>query len=236
MTRPVAARVPVISRGAERLRVQELAPMTCRFAAPLLLGAFVVACSGGSDPVASESNPAPGGSATATEEGTPGDPQKDPPSTDPNKDPGKDPVVPTDPKNPAPPAAAGDPCVPVSTSGIVPRVGGIAARIEAHQKTPPTPANGSVNVSKASNGKPSYISYDAQGTGSDYTESFSYDSGGRLTYFSHNADGSGNDYTESYSYDSAGLVTYFSHNHDGTGGDWTESFSYDSGGRLTYFS
>jgi len=61
-------------------------------------------------------------------------------------------------------AAKGDPCVPVSVSGSVPRVGALAARVLSHEATPPTPANGSVNVSRNTQGKPTYISYDASGS------------------------------------------------------------------------
>ena len=139
----------------------------------------------------------------------------------------------------APPAVAGagDPCVPVSVSAVIPRVGTISALAAAHMVTPPTPANGSVNVSKTSAGKPSRITYDAAGSSLDYTDDFSYTSGGLLARFTHDAAGSSDDYTEDFSYTSAGLISRFTHDAAGSVNDLTEDFSYTSAGlcsRWTY--
>jgi hypothetical protein len=133
------------------------------------------------------------------------------------------------------PAASGDACVPVSVSSVEHRVDNIASLIAGHQAVPPTPANGTVNVSRNTAGAVTYVSYDAPGSADDYTDSLSYDSAGHVTYWNHNGSGT-TDVTESFSYDSKGHVTYFNRNADGTASDLTESFSYDSSGHLTYFN
>ena len=132
-------------------------------------------------------------------------------------------------------AGLGDPCVPVSVSAIRVRTGAIGSLIAAHQMVPPTPANGTVNVSKNTQGKPSHISYDAEGYVNDYTDDFTYNSAGAVTYFKHDADGYVNDYTQDFTYNSAGLVTYFKHDADGYLKDYTDAFTYNSAGLITYF-
>jgi len=138
----------------------------------------------------------------------------------------------------APPAVAGagDPCVPVSVSAVIPRVGTISALAAAHMVTPPTPANGSVNVSKTSSGKPSRITYDAAGSSLDYTDDFSYTAGGLLSHFTHDAAGSSDDYTEDFSYTSAGLISHFVHDAAGSSLDYTEDFSHTSAGLISHFT
>jgi hypothetical protein len=135
-----------------------------------------------------------------------------------------------------PPAGAGDPCVPVSVSAITPRVGAISAIAAAHMITPPTPANGSVDVTKTSSGKPSRITYDAAGSADDYTDDFSYTSDGLLSRFTHDAAGSTNDYTEDYSYTSSGRISRFTYDASGSTADYTDDFSYTSAGLLSRFT
>jgi len=135
-----------------------------------------------------------------------------------------------------PAAGAGDPCVPVSTSTIKPRVGAINAIEAGHMLIPATPANGSVNVSKTSAGRPSRITYDAAGTADDYSDDFSYNSAGRLSRFTHDAAGSNNDYSEDYSYTSAGLISHFTYDAAGSLLDYSDDFSYSSNGFLSHYT
>jgi hypothetical protein len=146
------------------------------------------------------------------------------------------PGMPTMPTTPAAASGNGDPCVPVSSSSIVPRVGAIEAQVASHQSVPSTPSNGSVNASRDSDNRVTYISYDAVGSASDYTDRMSYDSNGKMTYWNHDASGSTADVTERFSYDSDGHVTYWNHDADGSTADVTERFSYDSDGHLTYWN
>ena len=157
-------------------------------------------------------------------------------TTAPTVDGGPHPVGPSDPDaSTMTPAGLGDPCVPVSVSALRVRTGAVTSLIVAHQVTPPTPANGTVNVSKNTQGKPSHITYDADGYLNDYTDDFTYNAAGALTYFKHDADGYVKDYTEDFTYNSAGLITHFKYDGDGYVKDYTDDFTYNSAGLITYF-
>src|SRR5207237_720239 len=106
----------------------------------------------------------------------------------------------------------GDPCVPVSTSSIVPRTGGVEAYIAAKTAIPGTPANGTVNVSRNSAGKPTRIDFNADGVTNDYVIDISYDSAGRVTHWTYNANGANADASVDVSYDSSGNVSNLTSN------------------------
>jgi hypothetical protein len=138
--------------------------------------------------------------------------------------------------NTNPGLVAADPCNPVSQSTMLPRVSLQTAASLAHQNVPPAPANGTVNVTRTSAGKPSRIAVEAPGTADDYTDDLTYTSAGLLSRFSHDASGTTADFTDDYTYTSAGLISRFSHDASGTAADATDDFTYTSAGRLSRFA
>ena len=91
---------------------------------------------------------------------------------------------------------------------------------------------GTVSRSYTSDGKISRLSFDAPGTGSDFTQYFSWDSDGRLTRWEQNHDDPQKDVTEYYSYDAGGHLVRWESNATGSSNDVTEYFSWSTSGLI----
>lgn len=137
--------------------------------------------------------------------------------------------TPTNPTNPSNAAF----CVPISTSHATDRGAVRLATTAAYiQQLSTAPGSGSLNVTRDSAGRPTYISY---GGTAGYTVSLTYDSAGNLTYLRRNPSGSAASDSHSFTYDSKNKLTYFRKSWSDSQPSETESLTYDSDSLPTYY-
>ncbi|MBL9110348.1 MAG: hypothetical protein JNM74_13795 [Myxococcales bacterium] len=154
------------------------------------------------------------------------------PTPNPTGDGGPSPDGAPNPTNPPNPANAAF-CVPISSSHATDRGAVRLATTAAYVKQLSTaPGAGSLNVTRDSAGRPTYISY---GGTPGYTVSLTYDSAGNLTYLRRSPSGSAASDTHTFSYDSKNKLTYFRKSWSDSQPSETESLSYDSSSLPTYY-